>query len=279
MTGAYALIRFSDTLGDQRVNVGLIVWHPKEGFRVQVTGRLSERAKAIDPRAKAADIQSTISAIRDRLSSAGIDGMTAIRDLSAEFTKSIEVTAPYPVRISSFNAIIQRLYQSVISPTPAFYRASNQTSVEAILAKRIADAASRSDWSCERVGRKQINGVAVEVGVRTQRSDKQAILWHALSLKSEPKHQNQVALCKALVTDIVEIRNHLADFKHDDHVVILERPKVENIDWIEESIAWLRHGTDEIVDITDVHSSVVDEEIQRYLSIDRTNESRHKSLA
>ena len=34
--GAYSLVRYSNELNDQRVNLGVLLWHPQDGFRSYV---------------------------------------------------------------------------------------------------------------------------------------------------------------------------------------------------------------------------------------------------
>jgi hypothetical protein len=38
--GAYSVIRFSNNLNDQRVNLGVVVWHPLDGLRLRLSPSL-----------------------------------------------------------------------------------------------------------------------------------------------------------------------------------------------------------------------------------------------
>lgn len=131
---------------------------------------------------------------------------------------------------------------------------------------RVSALARKHEWQYEDIGRQQLNGVGIDLGVRTTRPWSNGILWHPLSLKAENKQRNHIALCKALVTDITEIKSSFAEYRSDMHVVVLERPKIGNMEAFDESIAWLQHGTREIIDVQDVHAHKVDSEIERYLT-------------
>ena len=47
--GAYSVVRYADDLSDQRINLGVFVWHPVDGYRCRFSPAL-DRVQAIDPR-------------------------------------------------------------------------------------------------------------------------------------------------------------------------------------------------------------------------------------
>lgn len=50
LLGAYSVVRYSDCVSDQRINLGVMVWHPLEGFARRFSPHL-DRARAVDPQA------------------------------------------------------------------------------------------------------------------------------------------------------------------------------------------------------------------------------------
>lgn len=123
--GAYSIIRYSNDLNDQRVNLGVIVWHPIDGFVVRVSPELN-RVKAIDPRIKVAEVKKQINTIREQIED-GRARRETLDSLSAQFRHGLEVTAPYPARMHSANETADHLSELLVSPVEAITRYPQST--------------------------------------------------------------------------------------------------------------------------------------------------------
>jgi len=117
-------------------------------------------------------------------------------ELCKNFMHGLAVSSPYPAKISSADETLNRLYELLVSPTPEIRRASSQRAFANSLKKTIE--ASLEGWRgarVQQVGVKNVHGIAVDVGLRTQiPQSSKAALWHPLSSHSETKAEAQTIL-------------------------------------------------------------------------------------
>jgi hypothetical protein len=143
------------------------------------------------------------------------------------------------------DAMLERLYAELVSPIEEIHRASTQRQFEKSLKaglsaaiKKMGHGATIKDY-----GPKQLNGIAVNVGIRTASPQFRA-LWRGVSLQSEERPDDQIAKAKAAALDIATIRAELPDFQRDRQYVALQPPKPKAAERLKESIAWLQHQAD-----------------------------------
>jgi Protein of unknown function (DUF3037) len=166
--GAYALVRFSNDLNDQRVNLGVVLWHPQDGFRSRFTHQL-DRAHAVDPRARVSALKQQIGALSTELEgSARGNGRDLLDSLPRFFAHGVEVSDPYPAEIADVDVTLDMLYERLVCPVEEFRRASSQRQFEKSFKSSIAFVMKRAfpHGRVQDIGNKRINGVAVDVGVR-----------------------------------------------------------------------------------------------------------------
>ena len=124
--GAYSVVRFSNNASDQRVNVGVLVWHPLEGVRFKFSPSL-ERIQAIDPRVSISSVRDQLEVIRSELTVPNAaEGPVTLNRLSSWFRNGVEVSTPYPAKIASTDELLDRLYETLVYPVPEILRASSQ---------------------------------------------------------------------------------------------------------------------------------------------------------
>jgi hypothetical protein len=247
--GAYVLVRFSNDLNDQRVNLGVVLWHPQDGFRSKFTHQL-DRAHAVDPRARVSALKQQIGALSAELgTSATKSGKDLLYSLPRFFAHGVEVSNPYPAEISDIDVTLDMLYERLVCPVEEFRRASSQRQFEKSFKSSLASVVKRvfsSGGRVQEIGNKRINGVAVDVGFRVTAPHLKTT-WRALSLQSEDRAGDQVAKAKAVALDINVVREALADYRLDRHIVAVRPPKTKASESFKDSIAWLKHGADEVV--------------------------------
>jgi hypothetical protein len=197
--GAYSLVRYADDVGDQRINLGVLVWHPVDGYRCRLSPAV-DRVQAIDPRITIRPLKRQLDEIKVTVANALAEQKDLLVELCKTFRHGLVISCPYPARISSADETLNRLYDLLVSPVPEIRRASSQRAFESSL-KNAIEASLETGWPrgrLQQVGTKHVKGIPINIGMRTQvtRSGR-AALWHPLSLQSEAKPELQLASAKA----------------------------------------------------------------------------------
>jgi hypothetical protein len=246
--GAYSIVRYSDDLGDQRINLGVVVWHPVDGYRCRLTHAV-DRVQAIDPRITVTPLKRQLEDIRESVTKASATGTELLGELCNSFRHGLVITSPYPAKISSVEETLNRLYGLLVSPVPEILRASSQRIFEKSLKKTI-EVSLQAGWPkkgrIQQLGTKTVKGIPVNIGMRTQISHAgRAALWHPLSLQSEAKVEMQMASAKATILDIFQTRE-IELYKRDKQYVAVQAPRVKAASKFAEVISSLEHVADRV---------------------------------
>jgi Protein of unknown function (DUF3037) len=245
--GAYSVVRYADDVGDQRINLGVFVWHPVEGYRCRFSPSL-DRVQAIDPRVAITPLRRQIEQIKETLSSAEPQQRDTLECLSRTFRHGLVVSDPYPAKISSVEETLDRLYGLVVSPVPEIRRASSQKMFENSV-KKTLEVSLQVNWPkgrIQQIGRRVVNGIPINVGLRTRiRDSGPAALWHPLSLQSEIRPEAQLAAAKATVLDIFKTRD-LDSYKYDRQYVPLLAPRAKSAGQMDDIVNALKAAADQV---------------------------------
>jgi Protein of unknown function (DUF3037) len=241
---AYSVVRYADDVGDQRINLGVFVWHPAEGYRCRFSPAL-DRVQAIDPRIAITPLRRQLEEIKEALSSAEPQQRDTLESLSRTFRHGLVVSDPYPAKISSVEETLDRLYGLVVSPVTEIRRASSQKMFENSVKKTLeVSLQNRPKGRIQQIGRKVVNGIPINVGLRTQiRNSGPAALWHPISLQSEIRPEAQLAAAKATVLDIFKTRD-LDPYKHDRQYVPVLAPRAKSAGRMDEIVNALKAAAD-----------------------------------
>jgi hypothetical protein len=244
--GAYSVVRYADDVSDQRINLGVLVWHPVDGFRCRLSPAV-DRVQAIDPRITVKPLRRQLDDIKESVTKAPPAEKDLLAALGKNFSHGLVISSPYPAKISSVDETLNRLYELLVSPTPEIRRASSQKAFENSLKRTIET--SLEGWPggrVQQVGVKNIRGIPVNIGMRTQiaRSSR-AALWHPLSFQSETKAEAQLATAKATILDIFKTRE-LEQYKRDRQYVAVQAPRVKSASKFGDVISCLQHAADEV---------------------------------
>jgi hypothetical protein len=245
--GAYSVVRYSDDLSDQRINLGVVVWHPVDGYRCRLSPTV-DRVQAIDPRVMVRPIRKQLEDIKESVMSAPAAERDLLDELCKNFRHGLVISSPYPARISSADETLSRLYDLLVSPVPEIRRASSQRRFENSLKKTI-DASLQAGWpkgQVQQLGTKNIKGIPVNIGMRTHLSQTgRAALWHPLSLQSETRVETQLANAKAIILDIFQTRV-IELYKRDKQYVAVQAPRAKSASKFGDVISSLEHAADRV---------------------------------
>jgi len=240
--GSYSVVRYSNHLNDQRVNLGVLVWHPTDGLRYRFSPSL-DRVHAVDPRAPLTPLKKQLDAIAGELKTEAA-GKERLAELSRWFKEGLEVAAPYPAQIQSADEMVEHLYQTLVSPIPEIRRASTQYQFERKVRSALLEAAQVHNLKFEEIGPRKFGQLVVNVGLRTVGNDHKT-LWRALSLQAHDHPDRQIAFAKATAMDIRIVRDS-EHYKSHRHYVTLQGPKRSAMAGLEDSRAWLGNVADKV---------------------------------
>jgi hypothetical protein len=233
-------------LSDQRINLGVLVWHPVDGYRCRISPSV-DRVQAIDPLIAVRSLKKQLDDIKESIAKALPAEQGFLVHLAKTFRRGLVISSPYPAKISSVDETLSRLYDLLVSSIPEIRRASSQRLFENSLKKTIR--ASLEAWpeeSVQELGTKTVKGIPINLGMRTQVSQTgRAALWHPFSLQSEAKSDTQLAGAKAIVLDIFKTRE-MGLYKRDMQYVAVQAPRARSASKFEDVISCLKHAADDV---------------------------------
>ena len=246
--GAYSIVRYSDDLGDQRINLGVFVWHPIDGYRCRFSSAL-DRVQAIDPRVALTPLRHQLEEIKDTLISAKPQDRQALDVLCRTYRHGLVVSSNYPAKNVSADETITRLFDHVVSPMPEIRRASSQKNFERSLKKSL-ELSIESGWpkgKVQQLGIKNMNGIPINLGLRTQIGTAgPAAFWHPISLQSESKPETHLIAAKSTILDMIKTRA-TEQYKHDRQFVAVLAPRAKAASRLEEVLRSLKSTADQVL--------------------------------
>jgi len=208
--------------------------------------------QAIDPRITVQPLKRQLEEIRETVTHAPAGEKDLLIDLGKNFRHGLVISSPYPAKISSVDETLERLYDLLVSPVPEIRRASSQRVFANRLQRTIE--ASLEGWPRGRVqniGTKNVKGIPVNVGIRTQLSQTgRAALWHPLSLQSEAKPEAHLVSAKSIILDIFK-SHEIEHYKRDIQYVAVQAPRAKSASKFGEVISCLKHAADSVFVATD----------------------------
>jgi hypothetical protein len=187
--------------------------------------------------------------MKEALASAKPQGKDALEELCRVFRHGLVVSSPYPAKISDADEMLNRLYGLVVSPVPEIRRASSQKMFEHSL-KKALEAFVHAGWPKARIqeiGRRNVGGILINIGLRTQISQTVAALWHPISLQSESKPEAQLATAKATILDIIQTRTRVEQYKTDRQYVAVLAPRAKSARGMDDIVGSLKAAADQVL--------------------------------
>jgi hypothetical protein len=257
--GCYSVVRYSDSLSDQRVNLGILLWHPQEGYRQCFLKNL-DGVSAISPKVELQDLKYQLHVIEERISANHKDGPAKFAELSEWFRDGLEVTSPYPARFQDLQSALHRLRvallpqmpvsQDLALVSPQYLALRDETLTghrfEMGVFRAIERAAHLRNASAEPMQVRRIGKLPINPGLRTVAGRRKA-LWRALPFRRNQKAKSQVSEAKNVAMDFLVLSDDPEFRNHQRFAVVqVKRPLESSAD---ESIAWLKKTTDRVFSI------------------------------
>ena len=129
--GQYSLVSYVHHLRGERVNVGVVVWHPRFGWRFPVSDDL-KRIACIDREVDLDRVKHDLGVIRETLKDWPKQADSPLVGLALQFRNDLVVSEPLKARVVDIDFTSERLSNSLIAPEHGRTRRSE----EAILSKK-----------------------------------------------------------------------------------------------------------------------------------------------
>jgi hypothetical protein len=169
--GLYSIVRYSNNLNDQRVNLGVLIWHSDSGYLVRLAPTLG-RVQAVNANADLDEIKGQLEQIETEVLSCRRNGNDLFAELSRRFRDGIEISEPYPARMNSLVATAEKLAAMLITPKAEGHRPRIQSQFYQTLTNALRAAARHPRVAgapqVEEKGKYPLNGVTVDLGVEVR---------------------------------------------------------------------------------------------------------------
>lgn len=241
--GCYSVIRYRDSLSDQQVNIGVLLWHPQQGYRIFVVPNL-DVARAITPTLQTQKLRFQLNVIEQEIGQNGKLGPEKFDDLSAWFRDGIEVTSPYPAKFEDLESALQALRPTLFPQAPAEPKALALVSSHSValwhlsagpfekkVIKTIERAAAQRHIQAHPFPPRKVGRLVVSPGLQTV-SGKHKALWRVVSFRSNEK--NQISHAKNVFAEM-HVLSEIPQFKEHDRLVIIPAEQSQS----DEPKAWL----------------------------------------
>lgn len=232
--GAYSIVRYVDSLNDQRINLGVIAFHPLDGYvykHLDSLARLRAVDDSIDTDAVEAQL-GEIGAIRTETSRHALDR------LRNEYRHAVVITEPYPARVSSANAVLERLFDRLVTSGGTRPKDSHQRTFEHSIYKSLQTMSKGMNIHVKRLGKDQLNGVSVNLGIHTSGRSGSA-LWHPLSLEAKSSPSARIERAKSVAMDALAIKKKHKTYAHERQIIAVQTPS-DKVPGIDEALEWIK---------------------------------------
>jgi hypothetical protein len=247
--GCYSVVRYRDALSDQQINLGVLLWHPQEGFRVFFVPDL-EGVRTISPKIPSQDLRFRLSVIQEEVSHNGKSGSDKFVELANWFRDGIEVTSPYPARFADLDSALHLLKPTLFPQMPTearelslipsnlpamSFQHAHVTQFERRVFRTIEHAAKDRHVQAHPVAPRKIGKVIVNPGFETL-ARKHKALWRVVSFRSNDNPERRVFAAKAAAMEMFVLAKAPA---YKNHLQLVIVPAQTSLTSENEPIAWL----------------------------------------
>src|SRR5215210_5452571 len=120
--GQYSVVSYVHELRGERINLGVLVWHPFTGCVFRLPKNPS-RVRSIDESADLERVRAAIERIGETVESWPPGSESPLSNLAGEFKHRLVVSPPLNARIQDPSAALERLSATFVPPEPSFARA------------------------------------------------------------------------------------------------------------------------------------------------------------
>jgi hypothetical protein len=252
--GCYSIIRYRDALSDQQVNIGLLLWHPEQGYRVFFAPNL-DGAHVIAPKVPLQDLKFRLNVIEQQVNENGKPGPEKFEELSNWFREGIEVTSPYPARFEDLESALHLLRPTLFPQMPPEPKAlalepsvhltvrhAIVTQFEKRVFMTIERAAGERHIQAHPVPPRKIGKLIVNPGLQTI-AGKHRALWRVVAFRSNENLERQLLYAKSIAAEM-HVLSETPQFKGYERLIVVpaEKPVADT----DEPIAWLQRAANHV---------------------------------
>src|SRR5215216_2088040 len=140
--GQYSIVTYTHELRGERINLGVLVWHPRSGCVFRSTKNLS-RIRSIDESADLDRVRASLEQISQVADTWREKNQSPLQDLAREFRHRLVVTHPRSARIQDPLSTLERISATLIPPEPFYVSASSTAQFANAFAKRLGEELKR----------------------------------------------------------------------------------------------------------------------------------------
>jgi hypothetical protein len=254
--GQYSLVSYVHELRGERVNLGVLVWHPRFGAKFHFIKGIS-RVRTVDEGADLERVRRTLEHVTKVLSEWPKGSDSPLEKLASEFRHRLIVESPMNARICDPDFTVERLSSSMLPPEP-FARSSTAVQFANAFVSRLT----------KRLQEKGVKGFRTNYNeqetfqpIRIAAFYKQKAiehLWRTASFAALNKPEEQLTLAKAIYAENTEVRS-LRKYKNAELSLAVQMPKPQNRSEWSKSVSWLKREAEHVTIFEDRQS--IDERI------------------
>jgi hypothetical protein len=239
----YSVVSYVHPLRGERVNLGVIVWHPQHGIQAKFLSGLA-RVNSVDEHASTRRVREELAAIERTLDEWKVGDRSPLPVLASEFQHKLVVAPPANARAQDPVWMLERLTTLLLPPTP-FHRASSAKQFGAAFAREMKEVLRQADVQKVKTNfeeRRTFRPILVAVAYRLGDADR---VWRVGSFATAAKVEDQVTIAKALHAENHELRR-VEPYRDAELNVAVQLPKPSARRDFPDALAWLGREVDRV---------------------------------
>jgi hypothetical protein len=250
--GQYSLVSYIHPLRGDRINLGVLVWHPFLGHNLRFAKSL-QRVRCIDETADLDRLHGSLKRIEDIMEGWPSADRSPLAALASEFRHGLVVSGPLQARVCSPACTLERIYTALVRPEPFMRASSTHQFARAFVARIKAALKSEGIRDVRTNFNEEETFQPVRVAAWYNHRGEQ-YLWRAFSF-APMRLEQQLQAAKAIHAENQDLKG-LAKYQTARLRVAVQLPKPEaRADW-PKAANWLRRQAD--VEIFEDRQSVDD---------------------
>lgn len=241
--GQYSIVSYVHELRGERVNLGVLVWHPSSGCAFRAPKNLS-RVRVIDESADLEWVRAAIEHISETADTWSQGDKSPLESLAREFRRGLVVTEPLNARIQDPFSTLERLSTTLIAPEP-YMRASSTRQFASVFARYLEkELKQRGVSTFQRNFVEDEAFQPIEV-TALYRASSESVLWRAVSFAGQNDPTKQLTLAKAFDAENAVLKD-LEKYSDAHLFVAAQMPKPQaQADW-GKAIEWLGRTSENV---------------------------------
>jgi Protein of unknown function (DUF3037) len=259
--GQYSVVTYIHELRGERINLGVLVWHPVLGGGLKLA-RNFQRVRCIDDTADLERVRQACEQIQATMKACELGGPSPLFELALQFRHRLVVTPPMNARVHDPLATLERLSASLLAKEP-FMRASTTTQfAKAFVAQLVEHIRQRGVTDVRASFSEEDTFQPVTIAACYNHASAQ-YLWRAFSFASLDRLDDQMTAAKAIYAENADLQS-LPKYRLARLQLAVQLPKPQSrADWAK-ARAWLERGSDEVVSFEDRQS--LEEKVPKLLA-------------